>query len=225
MIPTFFELPRILFLVIVFIAIVAIEILAVAAIGFVLKTNLVPQGPAWIVFAVTLGMAAWLLTLGLYLFSFGRADIPRVDATQSVGRNEPRYMPSEVAYKHILWALIALAVTGEDSSEKKIEWIEALHAQWIEIGQGRFFTQLLNKSFGRDDLAKIARIFRLNGPHRIVDILAKNKIALTASDREILVKWCFLLATLDGPVSSIEASLILDIASAVDISLGRLLNF
>jgi len=110
-------------------------------------------------------------------------------------------------------------------SEEKLVWIEAFHTQWIGKGLGRYYTQIYNDGLGRDIIINIARSFRTNGPHRIVDIRVKNKIALTMHDREILLKLCFLLATLDGPMSTNETWLVIEIASAVDISEKRLLKF
>lgn len=214
------------FFISVFVTIIAIEAMALTVFEMLFKTNLMPPGPARIVLPISVALTGWVLALGVYIFYWApmdRVDKSTLDNTQASVQTEPRYMPSETAYINVLLALVALSVVDGDINEEKLIWIETFHTQWIKIGQGSFY-QLIGRKIDRDVLVAIARDFTQNGPRRIVDTLLKNKKKMKIRDREILIKLCFLLATIDGPISIKETTLIIDIASAIEISKERMLE-
>ena len=203
----------------IFVTVLSVEALVVA--GLFLSSNRDTSATTWTILAVSMVLSSWLVTQIGCLFMWKKISIPVVERlmTPAVAA---RYMPSEQAYRNILYTLVALAVVDESINQEKRIWIETFHSKWFEVGQGRFYTDFTQGAASRESLLKIAQYFRRNGPALAVRLLEKNKIALTKHDQDILIKMCFLLATVDGPISANETKLIVDIAKVCGVSQKRL---
>jgi tellurite resistance protein len=119
--------------------------------------------------------------------------------------------------------LIALSSANGNVDKQKIIWIETLHTQWIKNGLAQSYPQLNGTRINRIEMSKIAAVSAVYGPYRVIDALQRRKNQMKIRDKEILIKLCFFLATLDGPMSRAESALIVEIASAVGISRERML--
>lgn len=209
-----------------FLITVAVEVILFAVVGRLLNTSLLPSGPAWILIPISAGLTAWLVAVAAYLYA--SATISTLDETvlnpaDFSAHMEPLYVPSEVAYKNILLSLIALSSANGNVDKQKIVWIEALHAQWIKNGLAQSYPQLNGTRLNRVELSKIAAISAADGPYRVIEILQRRRKQMASRDKEILVKLCFFLAALDGPITRAENTLIVEISSAVGISRERML--
>jgi hypothetical protein len=205
---------------------IAVEVIIFAVLGRLLNTSLLPNGPAWILAPVSAGLTAWLVAVAAYLYAStttSALESPVLDPANFSAHIEPLYVPSEAAYKNILLSLIALSSANGNVDKQKIIWIDALHAQWIRNGLARSYPQLNGTRLNRVEMSKIAAVSAADGPNRVIEVLQRRRNQMANRDKEILVKLCFFLAALDGPISRAESALIVEIASAVGISRERML--
>ena len=214
------------FAIAIFLSTIAVEAIIFATLGRLLNLSFLPSGPAWILLSASAGLTAWLVALAAYLFVSATketVDNSAPNTTDFSAHIEPLYVPSEAAYKSILLSLIALSSANGNVDKQKIIWIETLHTQWIKNGLAQSYPQLNGTRINRIEMSKIAAVSAVYGPYRVIDALQRRKNQMEIRDKEILIKLCFFLATLDGPMSRAESALIVEIASAVGISRERML--
>lgn len=128
------------------------------------------------------------------------------------------YVPGDDAYETILDALLSLSVTGAAVDAGRLDWIEALDAQWTKISPSS------RRQMNRASLVKAAELNAADGPARTLASLARRRDKLNDRDKEILVKFCILLATANGPLSEADMSLIMDMTEAIGLPRERLLE-
>jgi hypothetical protein len=163
----------------------------------------------WLRFIAMLAGPPFIAFLGIFLFRWA-LNTDSKTAPLDVAQMQQKHPLSEAVLRNLFWTLPALAVVNGTPSTKKLQLIEDLHLQ------------LTGTSLGNDIIKNMADSFLRNGPERAKDILSKHRSEMQAKDREMLVKFCCLLLSLDKPVSKKEGEFICEIAEALEISPARL---
>jgi hypothetical protein len=149
--------------------------------------------------------------LGVALFQWAEKD-NRKPAEKDVrnASTPPKYEPSELVYRSTLWTLIALSVLDGKLDEKK--------AKWIEDFSGLFNYEKASAAV----IAKISQTFLQHGPTRVNDLLVKHRGQMTATDREMLLKFCFAMLATARPISIKQRDFMFGVADALEVSRERL---
>lgn len=172
---------------------------------------------------ISIGLTAWIVALLAFVVSRIRSSANPVlqeNAANQLVALRSRHAPSASAFENVLLALITMCGVSNRVEVEKAQWIEMLYARWVDVvgeGQGR--------PLDSDVIITLVRSAATpNGSATLLDLLKRNGRNSEFKDKQVLLRCCFLLATIDGNVSSQQCEIILKIVRAIDFPTNRLLE-
>ena len=217
-------IPGIILFLAIFATTIAIEVIALTVYSQIFNTKILLWNSNFPLAAFSVVLTGWIIALTGYMIFCTSVDFvddslsdPTNANTTQMGRQ--LYFPDEATYTAIILALIGLSAANGNVDEKKLSWIDSLHAQWIRISSPGHETRI-----NRFALSRLATASAADGGRGILSLLMQSKNGMSTIDKEILIRFCFLIVTYDGSASENEANLILDITTAIDFPKARLLE-
>lgn len=159
-------------------------------------------------FAIIVG-PSMIGLLGIGLFNWAMNTNNKA-TTSKIAPSQQRYIPSEQALRNILWTLTALSVVDGNISENKLDCVAEI------------YLQVRGSQLDRGAITQMAQTFLRDGPDRAKDLLVRNRSQMQMNDREMLIKFCCLLVSLNKPISEKERALIYGIADTLEVPRARL---